>query len=57
MDFEQARKKAMMAVQERIEEMAIEQYDAMYESNKDEVDATTGVKVKGFCDHEKLSHW
>ena len=40
----------MLAVRERIEEMAVEQYDAMHMHSEDKLDEETGIKVKGYCD-------
>ena len=46
-----------LALVDRVEEMAVEQYDATHRHKDDTIDAKTGMKVKGDCDHEKLELW
>ena len=42
---------------ERVEEMAVEQYDIDHRHDGDMHDEETGLKVKGMCDQDKLQRW
>ena len=46
-----------LGLQEYLEDMAVEQYDAVHKYSGDVIDKATGLKKSGVFDHEKLGHW